>query len=341
MPKELEEGDLFGVRAIESGFFGGIVQSRPGSAASSRSPSLIGQPVSPATSFSGSPLLRGSPSPSLSGVPHLPGTPPSAPSFALPSRRGSPGPSISSAPNQNFQAKPVLDHAYSNSSLRGPSPLSRAPVVANEPPEPMSRGVSVSHEYLPLPTEKWPHATPSRPSFLSDTGKASSEPGMTLAPLLHLRGNEGPIHVVPSHAPQIDRPSKALSPALRASFVGHVENAKGQESMRTMNSGPIPARPKGANSTRQTTKVHVRSFSRPLSPKSVAPSQLGDLQSSQTIGPSTAQVEKPGKYLSRDTTISWAELTRRRSCSRVSGHVIFCKPPPIHPSRRRLGTHCL
>ena len=47
-----EEGDLFGVRAIERGFFGGVVQSRPTSPASSRSPSISGRPVSPARSIS-------------------------------------------------------------------------------------------------------------------------------------------------------------------------------------------------------------------------------------------------------------------------------------------------
>ncbi|MCJ1466853.1 hypothetical protein MMC07_005474 [Pseudocyphellaria aurata] len=36
--RELDEGDLFGVRAIQSGFYGGVAQSRPASAAGSHSP---------------------------------------------------------------------------------------------------------------------------------------------------------------------------------------------------------------------------------------------------------------------------------------------------------------
>lgn len=36
--RELDEGDLFGVRAIQSGYFGGVAQSRPSSAAGSHSP---------------------------------------------------------------------------------------------------------------------------------------------------------------------------------------------------------------------------------------------------------------------------------------------------------------
>lgn len=36
--RELDEGDLFGVRAIQSGYYGGVTQSRPASAAGSHSP---------------------------------------------------------------------------------------------------------------------------------------------------------------------------------------------------------------------------------------------------------------------------------------------------------------
>lgn len=45
--RELDEGDLFGIRAIESGYFGGVTQSRPTSAAGTHSPSH-----SPSGSFS-------------------------------------------------------------------------------------------------------------------------------------------------------------------------------------------------------------------------------------------------------------------------------------------------
>ncbi|KAL8694119.1 MAG: hypothetical protein Q9218_001172 [Villophora microphyllina] len=51
--RELDEGDLFGIRAIQSGFFGGVAQSRPSSLAESTSPegstsnTLLGSHASP------------------------------------------------------------------------------------------------------------------------------------------------------------------------------------------------------------------------------------------------------------------------------------------------------
>lgn len=42
----MEEGDLFGVRAIQSGFYGGVAQSAPSSPVGSRAPSLYNQPTS-------------------------------------------------------------------------------------------------------------------------------------------------------------------------------------------------------------------------------------------------------------------------------------------------------
>ncbi|KAL9595008.1 MAG: hypothetical protein Q9219_006707 [cf. Caloplaca sp. 3 TL-2023] len=51
--RELDEGDLFGIRAIQSGFFGGVAQSRPSSLAESNSPegsssnTLLGSHASP------------------------------------------------------------------------------------------------------------------------------------------------------------------------------------------------------------------------------------------------------------------------------------------------------
>ncbi|KAL8945085.1 MAG: hypothetical protein Q9216_000069 [Gyalolechia sp. 2 TL-2023] len=53
--REPDEGDLFGVRAIQSGFFGGVAQSRPSSLAESNSPegsssnTLLGSHASPKT----------------------------------------------------------------------------------------------------------------------------------------------------------------------------------------------------------------------------------------------------------------------------------------------------
>lgn len=77
--RQMEEGDLFGIRAIESGYFGGIAQSRPvsptGSAISNpfqtpASPSLVSQ--SPNSSVKDLPLLevrQPSPTPPHLGMP--------------------------------------------------------------------------------------------------------------------------------------------------------------------------------------------------------------------------------------------------------------------------------
>ena len=50
----VEEGDLFGIRAIQSGFYGGVAQSAPSSPMTSRAPSIYNQPTSPAGPLSGS-----------------------------------------------------------------------------------------------------------------------------------------------------------------------------------------------------------------------------------------------------------------------------------------------
>lgn len=77
--RQVEEGDLFGIRAIQSGYFGGVAQSRPvsptGSTASNpfqtpASPGLV--PASPTSSVNDLPLLQvrqPSPAPPLLGMP--------------------------------------------------------------------------------------------------------------------------------------------------------------------------------------------------------------------------------------------------------------------------------
>lgn len=75
-PQELDEGDLFGIRAIELGYYGGVAQSRPTSAAGSYSPSasmsdtlmescisLNLHSTTPTTSVQSLPLVARQPSP--------------------------------------------------------------------------------------------------------------------------------------------------------------------------------------------------------------------------------------------------------------------------------------
>jgi hypothetical protein len=54
----MEEGELFGVRAIQRGFYGGVAQSAPSSPVGSRAPSLYNSPTTPSGPLSGrSPYL--------------------------------------------------------------------------------------------------------------------------------------------------------------------------------------------------------------------------------------------------------------------------------------------
>lgn len=57
--REKDEGDLFGIRAIEAGFYAGVAQSRP----TSRAGSVIGTPTMSSSTLVGgsvnSPLMKG------------------------------------------------------------------------------------------------------------------------------------------------------------------------------------------------------------------------------------------------------------------------------------------
>jgi hypothetical protein len=59
--REKDEGDVFGIRAIEAGFYAGVPQSRPGSAMGSRAGSVKGVNMSSSTLVGGanSPLMKG------------------------------------------------------------------------------------------------------------------------------------------------------------------------------------------------------------------------------------------------------------------------------------------
>lgn len=97
----LEEGDLFGVRAIERGFYGGVAQSPRSSMVSSRSPSISGLPVQPAGPLSPQSETGRSPS-------QTPVTP-------------------------KFQ-RPLLSPTLSTTSLHTKSPLSQNPITADDAP---------------------------------------------------------------------------------------------------------------------------------------------------------------------------------------------------------------
>ena len=97
--ENLEEGDLFGVRAIERGFYGGVAQSPRSSLASSRANSISGPPVQPAGPLS--PQSESGRSPLLTPV---------TPKFP----------------------RPVLSPATSTLSLHTRSPLSQNPITVDD-----------------------------------------------------------------------------------------------------------------------------------------------------------------------------------------------------------------
>ncbi|MCJ1443305.1 MAG: hypothetical protein MMC23_003803 [Stictis urceolatum] len=107
--KQTEEGDLFGVRALESGFFGGVAQSQPSSRAAS--PTSAG------------PSSRSEYRPYDS--------PPSNP-LSLISKPGSP---LSPKPARSARLSPKL-HQWPSTASLPKSPLSRAPIVNEHPPLP-------------------------------------------------------------------------------------------------------------------------------------------------------------------------------------------------------------
>ena len=98
----LKEGDLFGIRALESGYFGGVAQSRPQSSARSRSVSPRGTTRSP------------------------------SPGRSLPCYSPPPLPEMARAAvlaTKSHSSMPVSYGSANLSSIRMPSPLCQHPVV--------------------------------------------------------------------------------------------------------------------------------------------------------------------------------------------------------------------
>lgn len=126
--RELDEGDLFGIRAIQSGYFGGVAQSRPSSPTGSHSPQ----------GSTSNPVLAGHPSPKLiattpmSSVTALPLTArqpsPSPRGRDVPSRQGS---RSTVAPPRNLT--PTLRLRPSEAELHGRINHDPAIILTREP----------------------------------------------------------------------------------------------------------------------------------------------------------------------------------------------------------------
>lgn len=171
--RELDEGDLFGVRAIQSGYYGGVAQSRPTSAAGSHSPAgsssnifagshpspnlIATTPMSSVTSLPSDP--KPTPSPS-----HSPSLPNGAGRTATPGRP-TPRPIKSGLRPSEAELSGRINHDPAvNMSLEiPPSPLtSTRPPIPNggsyAPSSPGSRSPSPSY---PFPSAGNDHRAPA------------------------------------------------------------------------------------------------------------------------------------------------------------------------------------
>ena len=184
--RELDEGDLFGVRAIESGYFGGVAQSRPTSAAGS---------------LDGSGTLLGHPSPKLPGT--------------------SPMSSVVSLPLEPRQSSPLAKNAISSSEA-GTSTRKVPPPLRStlQPSEAELNGrvnhdpaVNMNLEYPPSPL-----AAPSRP-LSSHSDISVRRPLSSAFPFPTPPRAE---QIVQSEPPQIALPENVGSSA-RMSTVQHAD----------------------------------------------------------------------------------------------------------------------
>ena len=187
--RELDEGDLFGVRAIQSGYFGGVAQSRPGSVAGSHSPHE-----------SSSTFLGTHPSPNLvattpmSSVTSLPLDPrhasPGRQSLLLPTGVGR------TATPQRTRSRPIKsalqpseaelsgrinhDPAVNMSLEIPPSPLSstRPPISNRDSHTTSSAGSRSPSPSYPFPPRSKDHHAPVEPlhSDLSKERRVSARP---------------------------------------------------------------------------------------------------------------------------------------------------------------------
>ena len=154
--RELDEGDFFGVRAIESGYYGGVAQSRPTSAAGSHSPSgfMSNTPIGSHLSLK------------------LPSTRPTSNVKSLPIIATQPSPLVpdpTKAPDIGVVISPLKRKpAPINSGLRPlPSPAELSGRINHEPAVNMSLNVTPSPGLFTRPSTSASASTVSSPSSLT------------------------------------------------------------------------------------------------------------------------------------------------------------------------------
>ena len=192
--RELDEGDLFGIRAIQSGYFGGVAQSRPSSVAGDHSPE--GEPSSASNT-----LLGGHQSPKMGA------TSPMSSVLTLPLEARH-----SSSPLRKTVVSTNDERPYTASRSKSTLQPSDAEVSGRINHDP---AVNMHLNVPPSPT------APSRPSsgYMSrsrsssdesreETPEPSPESSTFPSPNSHYGGT-----YVPSSAPQLTVPSEVRDPS--------------------------------------------------------------------------------------------------------------------------------
>ncbi len=243
--RELDEGDLFGVRAIESGYFGGVAQSRPaslaGSPISSRrnsvSDTMAGRQPAPK-------IAASSPSGSVSNLPaaHSPARRTThAPAqddeigAAAPGKRRVPSPmNLGLRPSQaeltgrhNLDPSVDMNLNVPPSPVNGSRPRTAGSDTSSEPHSPSfplnakrkTEHNDVSHlaphndsersaRHIPTPNNPAYNVKSEAASIVSGTGSSSSLRGQARQPSRNMSGMEFP--PVPSRGPYTDQESGSV-----------------------------------------------------------------------------------------------------------------------------------
>lgn len=237
--RDPDEGDLFGIRAIQSGFFGGVAQSRPASIAESNSPD-------------------GSSSNTLLGSRHA------SPKIGA----QSPMSSVTTLPLEARRSSPLAHKAMSSEDLHAPTtPQRRVPTALRTTLRPSDAELNgrVNHDpavnmlldYPPSPratsrpttTYMDPHdRTPSGYFPASHNGGQYAPLGAPQIPEQVRRSSSRPISVVPSYHPE---PSYHSQSASIVSGTSDRYTPDGRQSPNVTDPGYIKVPPNAASEERR------------------------------------------------------------------------------------------
>ncbi|KAL8641371.1 MAG: hypothetical protein Q9228_001802 [Teloschistes exilis] len=236
--REPDEGDLFGIRAIQSGFFGGVAQSRPASIAESNSPD----------GSSSNTLLGSHASPKIAAQ--------------------SPMSSVTTLPLEARRSSPLAHKAMSSEDLHAPTtPQRRVPTalrttlrpsdaelngrVNHDPAVNMLLEIPPSPRATSRPTTTYmdPHdRTPSGYFPASHNGGQYAPLGAPQIPEQVRRSSSRPVSAVPSYHPE---PSYHSQSASIVSGTSDRSTQDGRQSPNVMDPSYIKVPPNAASEVRR------------------------------------------------------------------------------------------